>query len=442
MLFAQDFKPASSLHCPRIDRTLQFGSRDSTASGQVSELQRFLSDWYDLDPGAYVTGYFGRLTRENVRRFQCERMNICSGDEASTGWGVVGPRTKVAITSACSGGSAPPPPATPQTATPTPPPAQSTLLPIVSITVDDQEYVELDPRVIYTVNWSSTNASSCTLRQSFGTNAPSEARVEPGTRGSARGLVPLEGSVTYTLTCSNAKGSSEKSATAKRKPGAPCSAGGITLQDRETGTFYSASSVVAPQSCVSESRTCNDGILSGSPQYSYNSCTVASSATSNPAPAPSPSPSSSSGASVSCAYNGQSYPEGQSVAASGLTATCDNGEWVGPSSDTIPFRTVCFEGGSCSQSPPFGFSPRHGRAPLGVTAYAYVKMGFYICAAHTISWGDGTSDSYPRTQDCTQDGAMSVRAHGHTYSSPGSYTAVFSSEMYTTTASVHVRVDP
>lgn len=40
------------------------------------------------------TNYFGALTRETVRRFQCAKQIVCSGNEATTGFGRVGPHTR------------------------------------------------------------------------------------------------------------------------------------------------------------------------------------------------------------------------------------------------------------------------------------------------------------------------------------------------------------
>jgi hypothetical protein len=39
-------------------------------AGQLTELQKFLVDYYDLNPDDYIPGYFGRLTQQNVIRFQ------------------------------------------------------------------------------------------------------------------------------------------------------------------------------------------------------------------------------------------------------------------------------------------------------------------------------------------------------------------------------------
>jgi peptidoglycan hydrolase-like protein with peptidoglycan-binding domain len=43
------------------------------------------------------TGYFGVLTRASVRKYQCDKNIVCTGDEASTGYGLVGPRTRAAL---------------------------------------------------------------------------------------------------------------------------------------------------------------------------------------------------------------------------------------------------------------------------------------------------------------------------------------------------------
>ncbi len=45
------------------------------------------------------TSYFGSLTREAVRRFQCTKGIVCSGTEATTGYGRVGPATRSALNS-------------------------------------------------------------------------------------------------------------------------------------------------------------------------------------------------------------------------------------------------------------------------------------------------------------------------------------------------------
>lgn len=46
------------------------------------------------------TQKFGSLTRVAVRSFQCAQMQICDGDEHSTGYGFVGAKTRAALASA------------------------------------------------------------------------------------------------------------------------------------------------------------------------------------------------------------------------------------------------------------------------------------------------------------------------------------------------------
>jgi len=83
--------------CPSIARTLSVGSRGD----DVRLLQRFLiNDGYLLSDLA--TGYFGPLTEEGVMEWQSAHGIVGSGDAASTGFGLVGPKTRAAILAACS----------------------------------------------------------------------------------------------------------------------------------------------------------------------------------------------------------------------------------------------------------------------------------------------------------------------------------------------------
>src|SRR5215467_8186154 len=70
--FAQDTGAPQVGYCPQISQNLHRGMRDADTSppGQITELQKFLADYYDIDPTTSVTGYFGRLTQQNVIRFQ------------------------------------------------------------------------------------------------------------------------------------------------------------------------------------------------------------------------------------------------------------------------------------------------------------------------------------------------------------------------------------
>ena len=80
--------------CPQIGRVLSVGSSGS----DVSSLQQFLG----VSP---ATGYFGSITQSAVESWQTSNNIISYGTAATTGFGVVGPRTAAAIRLACSGGS-------------------------------------------------------------------------------------------------------------------------------------------------------------------------------------------------------------------------------------------------------------------------------------------------------------------------------------------------
>src|SRR3989338_9115805 len=73
--------------CP----SLSLGSTGAS----VTALQQLLYNSYNNFPAP--TGYFGTITQAAVRQWQSERGIVSSGTPATTGWGVVGPRTAVAM---------------------------------------------------------------------------------------------------------------------------------------------------------------------------------------------------------------------------------------------------------------------------------------------------------------------------------------------------------
>jgi len=82
-----------------VSRTLSFG----TTGESVRALQRALnSKGFTIassGPGSIgnESAYFGRATEEALKRFQCERLSICSGTPSTTGYGLVGPKTTAAL---------------------------------------------------------------------------------------------------------------------------------------------------------------------------------------------------------------------------------------------------------------------------------------------------------------------------------------------------------
>lgn len=84
----------SSNYCPKLSITMQRGARDAAYSGQVSELQKFISDYYDIDPDEIVTGFFGRITQGYVQQFQRE--------QGLPSFGIAGSMTRAAIAKVCT----------------------------------------------------------------------------------------------------------------------------------------------------------------------------------------------------------------------------------------------------------------------------------------------------------------------------------------------------
>ena len=70
-------------------RTLYIGTKGT----DVTQLQTLLTQKGYLPPNN-TTGTFGPLTQKAVKKFQCEKMSLCSGNETTTGYGVVGKRTR------------------------------------------------------------------------------------------------------------------------------------------------------------------------------------------------------------------------------------------------------------------------------------------------------------------------------------------------------------
>ena len=89
-------KTYPQLPCLSLGRTLRVGM-----SGEdVAKLQELLIR-ADLLGEGKATGYFGPLTEAAVKKWQAAQGIVSSGDAASTGFGVVGPKTRAAILTVC-----------------------------------------------------------------------------------------------------------------------------------------------------------------------------------------------------------------------------------------------------------------------------------------------------------------------------------------------------
>ena len=93
---------------PKTSDSANFTSRLSFSSRgkEVELLQSVLSYDAEIYPEGIVSGYFGLLTKKAVERFQVKYNIVSGGDELSTGYGVVGPKTRIKLAEVKSVGKA------------------------------------------------------------------------------------------------------------------------------------------------------------------------------------------------------------------------------------------------------------------------------------------------------------------------------------------------
>lgn len=78
---------------PVFNKTLRFGMTND----DVKRLQTLLATDPAIYPEGLTTGYFGSLTHRAVRNFQAKYGIVSTGNEESTGYGLVGPKTRAKI---------------------------------------------------------------------------------------------------------------------------------------------------------------------------------------------------------------------------------------------------------------------------------------------------------------------------------------------------------
>ena len=242
-----------------------------------------------------------------------------------------------------------------------------------------------------TITWSSTNATSCTA------GGPWSNLTSPlsGTTVSST----LTADATFTFQCTGPGGTSPvQSVTVPVGPpttsSCPLPWGG-TIANGSSVTAYQSSTVVPPASCVSQARTCTNGVLSGT--YTNKTCAVG-----QPAPTvtltASPNPIANGGRSTltwsstdatSCTAGGPWSTSGQ-LSGSGLTdpLTTDTTftlQCTGPGG-TSPVQSVTITVGAPSACPlPWG-----GGLPSGSSVTAY-QASTVVAPASCV----------PETRTCT-----------------------------------------
>ncbi|MDB5237758.1 MAG: hypothetical protein JWM46_28 [Candidatus Kaiserbacteria bacterium] len=278
----------------------------------VTSLQQFLISQKLLSADS-ATGFFGALTEAAVKSFQRSKGIVSAGTPSTTGYGAVGPKTRGVIASTAGTTSVPTPVVTGPTITGTgttisggtttggggggggggttsscafnggtiPQGASVTAYQYSSVATGQscasQSRTCSAGTLSGTYQYSSCTigvAQSCTLNGTTVASGASQSFYSA--QSVASGL--LCSSVSQSRTCTNGVLSGDQSYQySSCVVGQPtsCVFNGSAIISGGTVTAYQAASVAAGQTCVSQTRSCSNGTLSGS--YQYASCTVAAS---------------------------------------------------------------------------------------------------------------------------------------------------------------------
>ncbi|MFH0936666.1 MAG: peptidoglycan-binding protein, partial [Candidatus Daviesbacteria bacterium] len=106
--------PITNLSTNELKGPFSFGM----TSDQVKLLQEILAQDKEIYPEGLTTGYYGTLTQKAVERFQCKYNIICFGTPDTTGYGLVGPKTRLKINEIFSTPAPIPPQSTPAPSSP------------------------------------------------------------------------------------------------------------------------------------------------------------------------------------------------------------------------------------------------------------------------------------------------------------------------------------
>ena len=264
--------------CPTIARTL---SRDMRGV-DVTQLQDFLIAQGDL-VAEYNTGFFGRLTETAVKTFQCREIQICSGTPESTGYGKVGPMTRARIAAVCntslavvassqdpddgrgSGGG--------MSCMPLPTQTQTLSCPAGQTGAITQTRSSSCPGPTWS-SWTTTS-NTCSITTTYSWNTG-----EWGVCVNSQQTRPVQcksktGTVVADSFCAGTK-----PATSQNCTGAPLSCTtpwGASIPHASSTTAYQSQAAVQ---CVSQTRSCSNGVLSGT--YQYESCSTQTAQLPNP----------------------------------------------------------------------------------------------------------------------------------------------------------------
>ncbi len=107
--------PPATISSPAaISAILSVTLRIGNSGEDVTRLQQLLAQDPSIYPEGKITGYFGPLTEQAVERFQKKYDLVSSGTPVTTGYGIVGPKTRAKLAEVFGTAATATPPSTPQ----------------------------------------------------------------------------------------------------------------------------------------------------------------------------------------------------------------------------------------------------------------------------------------------------------------------------------------
>ena len=209
------------------------------SGSDVTGLQAFLAADSRIYPEGTVSGYYGALTEKAVKSFQQRHSLVTSGTPDTTGYGAVGPATRNLIATLCRTNGA--------SGTPT------SGVPGANCSSGGLAVTNGQTGDFYSVSTAPAGSTCASFKQ---------------TRQCINGN--LSGNQTYQYA------SCVDGITPSGASGGNCVIDGETIANGSTHPFYSRTRLNAGEACSSfmQNRTCTNGVLSGSVNFTYLSCRV------------------------------------------------------------------------------------------------------------------------------------------------------------------------
>jgi peptidoglycan hydrolase-like protein with peptidoglycan-binding domain len=263
--------------CVTISGSLSLGSTGS----QVQALQFYFTQEYAEFTRDHVTGTFDAFTESALKQWQSDHGIVSSGTPESTGWGVVGPRTRSALSCSSQSNSSS------SVSTPVPTSNSGSTL---SIGSTGSAVLEVQEVLIAQGLLSPDSATGY-----FGPLTQAAVRLFQSTNGIVTSGTPSStgfGAVgPRTIAAIHAKqtsGGGQATQENQNTPSfgtvatplapvvsnAPCSIAGLSMPSGSSLVFYSQFSPPAGSDCsrFSQVRQCINGTLTGGSQYQYAAC--------------------------------------------------------------------------------------------------------------------------------------------------------------------------